>query len=106
MNERTIGAIAAMLAVLCCGGPVLVSAALGAAGTAGLLSWLFKSLYFAIPAVFIALGLVGVWLHRRHSRTSARFGFSRMTFQVGGGSCGLHRSWTIAPRRGYSRSEL
>ncbi len=73
MNERSIGAIAAMLAVLCCGGPVLVSATLGAAGTAGLLSWLFKSLYFAIPAVFIALGLVGVWLHRRHSRTSARF---------------------------------
>lgn len=27
MNERTIGAIARMLAVLCCGGPVLVSAA-------------------------------------------------------------------------------
>ncbi|GAC1563968.1 MAG: hypothetical protein NVS2B5_29770 [Beijerinckiaceae bacterium] len=74
MNQRTnIGVMAAMLAVLCCGGPLFISLALGTAGTAGLLAWLFKSLYFAIPAVFMTLGLVGVWLHRRHSRTSARF---------------------------------
>lgn len=73
MNERIIVAIGALLAVLCCGGPVLVSFALGAAGGAGLLSWLFKSVYFAMPAVFIALGLAGVWLHRLHSQTNARF---------------------------------
>ena len=72
MNERTIGAIAAMLG-LCCGGPVVVSFVLGAVGTAGLLSWFFKSFYFAIPAVFIALGLAGVWLHRRLPQTDGRF---------------------------------
>ena len=74
MNERTnIGVAALALAALCCGGPLLVSLALGAAGTAGLLAWFSKSVYFAIPAVLIVLGLVGIRLHRRPSRPSARF---------------------------------
>lgn len=39
MNERAnIGVLAAVLAALCCGGPLLISLALGTAGTAGLLA--------------------------------------------------------------------
>lgn len=74
MNERAnIGVLAAALAALCCGGPLLVSLALGTAGTAGLLAWVSQSAYFVVPALVIALGLVGIWLYRRRSRATAYF---------------------------------
>lgn len=70
MNERTsIGVAALELAALCCGGPLLISLALGTAGTAGLLAWFSQSV---VPALFIALGLVSIWLYRRRSRATAR----------------------------------
>ena len=73
MNERAnIGVLAAVLAALCCGGPLLISLALGTAGTAGLLAWFSQSAYFVVPALFIALGLVSIWLYRRRSRTTSR----------------------------------
>lgn len=65
--------MAVALAALCCDGPLLVSLALGTAWTAGLLAWFSKSVYFVVPAVFIALGLVSIWLYRRHSRKSTHF---------------------------------
>lgn len=74
MNDRTnmpIGVIAAVLVALCCGAPLLIGA-LGALGTAGLMAWLFESVYVVVPVLFVGLGLVSVWLYRRGARTKTR----------------------------------
>jgi mercuric ion transport protein len=70
MNDRhniKSGAIAAVLAALCCAAPLLIVAL----GTAGLTAWLAKSAYVLIPALLIGLGLVSLWFYRRSAAAQA-----------------------------------
>jgi hypothetical protein len=51
------------LAVICCAGPLLITAISATA----LAAWLTKSMYVVIPAAIIALGIAIVWFQRRRS---------------------------------------
>lgn len=64
MSEPTflkIGGVAAVLAaIVCCVGLLLIAALASLSFTA----WLANAYYVVIPALFIGLGLGGLWLYR------------------------------------------
>lgn len=60
--DGTAGALLiGALAVVCCAGPLLITAI----GTTALAAWLAKSMYVVIPAAIIAAGISVVWFQRR-----------------------------------------
>jgi mercuric ion transport protein len=68
MNDRhhiATGVVGAILAVVCCAGPVL----LVALGSASLTAWFANAYYILVPAVLILLALIALLLYRR--RTAA-----------------------------------
>lgn len=66
------GAASAILAAICCAGPLLVAAL----GTAGLTVWLTNSVYVLIPVLLICLALVGLDLYRRRGAAQACCGLA------------------------------
>ncbi len=65
--DGTVGALlVGALAIICCAGPLLITAI----GTTALAAWLSKSVYVLVPTAIIAAGIGAVWLKRR--RVSAQ----------------------------------
>lgn len=61
-TDTTVGALlVGAFAVICCAGPLLITAI----GTAALAAWLSESLYVLIPAALIAVGIGAIWFRRR-----------------------------------------
>ena len=63
MRDRTpitTGAVAAMVAFVCCATPVLAVVL----GAVGLTAWPAKADYVLIPALIVCLGVIGVALYR------------------------------------------
>lgn len=66
--EKLLGfSLAAGLALVCCGGPLL----LVALGSLGLSAWAGQAGYVLIPVFLASVGLMGIWLYLRNRSASS-----------------------------------
>ena len=62
-----LGILGVLLAVTCCGGPILIAVL----ANAGVSAWLASSGYLLIAIAVVAIGLIGVGLYRRNRSAAA-----------------------------------